>query len=211
MFAILKLINRLDFPLFRSKSTHPTQDKNSETLPSSVVITPVVSLETTAPQDPPRSPEPPVTADQPVESPTITPIKNTETNKGISGMFLHIMLKVSDLPRSTQFYTKALGLNLLREDHKPDAGYALAFVSFGKGNSDKHFEIQLTQLFNNAFVPQGNAFGNLTIAVNNVELICTAIADHGGQVLREPGLRGNRMSAKVQDPDGYQIELIQYE
>ena len=137
--------------------------------------------------------------------------KKTEIKKGNSGMFLHIMLKVSEIDRSAQFYTKALGLNLLREDKKPDAGYALAFVSFGKGNSDKHFEIQLTQIYNTQFVPQGNAFGNLTIAVTDVQKICAAVDANGGKVLREPGLRGDRMTAKVADPDGYQVELIQFE
>ena len=125
-------------------------------------------------------------------------------------MFLHIMLKVSEIDRSAQFYTKALGLNLLREDKKPDAGYALAFVSFGKGNSDKHFEIQLTQIYNTQFVPQGNAFGNLTIAVTDVQKICDAVESNGGKVLREPTLRGDKMAAKIADPDGYQIEIINF-
>ena len=199
MFRILKLINNLDLPLLKSGSRIPAQQKRGE-VPAAA--TPPAPLAQEAP---------PTTPANPVEISNIAPNKNTETSKGNSGMFLHIMLKVSDLPRSTQFYTQALGLNLLREDNQPDAGYALAFVSFGKGNSDKHFEIQLTQIYNTAFIPQGNAFGNLTIALNNVEQVCAAVADHGGQVLREPGLRGNRISAKVQDPDGYQVELIQYE
>ena len=136
--------------------------------------------------------------------------KKTEIKKGNSGMFLHIMLKVSEIDRSAQFYTKALGLNLLREDKKPDAGYALAFVSFGKGNSDKHFEIQLTQIYNTQLVPQGNAFGNLTIAVTDVQKICDAVESNGGKVLREPTLRGDKMAAKIADPDGYQIEIINF-
>ena len=125
-------------------------------------------------------------------------------------MFLHIMLKVSEIDRSTQFYTKALGLNLLREDKKPEAGYALAFVSFGKGNSDKHFEIQLTQIYSTQFNAQAHAFGNLTIAVTDVEKICAAVDTNGGKVLREPSLRGDKMTAKIADPDGYQIEIINF-
>jgi len=136
--------------------------------------------------------------------------KKTETQKENSGMFLHIMLKVSEIDRSTQFYTKALGLNLLREDKKPEAGYALAFVSFGKGNSDKHFEIQLTQIYSTQFNAQAHAFGNLTIAVTDVEKICAAVDTNGGKVLREPSLRGDKMTAKIADPDGYQIEIINF-
>jgi len=199
MFRIFKLINNLDLPLFKSKSPIQVLPKASKVPASS------------PPPAPPAQEAQPTPPAKPDEISNTAYNKNDETNKGISGMFLHIMLKVSDLPRSTQFYTQGLGLNLLREDNQPDAGYALAFVSFGKGNSDKHFEIQLTQIYNTVFAPQGNAFGNLTIALNNVEQVCALVADNGGQVLREPGLRGNRMSAKVQDPDGYQIELIQYE
>ena len=125
-------------------------------------------------------------------------------------MFLHIMLRVSNLPRSVQFYSKALRLNILKEDDRPDAGYALAFVSFGKGNPDRHFEIQLTQIYNTQFNPQGQAFGNLTIAVMDVEKICSLVAENGGSVLREPSLRGDKMAAKIADPDGYQIEIINF-
>ena len=125
-------------------------------------------------------------------------------------MFLHIMLKVSNLARSVQFYSQALGLNVLKEDDRPEAGYALAFVSFGKGNPDRHFEIQLTHLYNTQFNPQGQAFGNMTIAVMDVVKICSLVAENGGAVLREPSMRGDKMAAKVADPDGYQIEIINF-
>lgn len=150
------------------------------------------------------------TPTKPVAVTSNSPQNKTETNKGSPGMFLHIMLRVSNLPRSVQFYSKALRLNILKEDDRPDAGYALAFVSFGKGNPDRHFEIQLTQIYNTQFNPQGQAFGNLTIAVMDVEKICSLVAENGGSVLREPSLRGDKMAAKIADPDGYQIEIINF-
>lgn len=157
-----------------------------------------------APQAEPEKPAEPVAVTKDL------PQNKTETIKGSAGMFLHIMLKVSNLPRSVQFYSKALGLNVLKEDDRPDAGYALAFVSFGKGNPDRHFEIQLTHLYNTQFNPQGQAFGNMTLAVMDVEKICSLVAENGGSVLREPSMRGDKMAAKVADPDGYQLEIINF-
>ena len=51
-------------------------------------------------------------------------------------MLLHTMLRVGDLSRSIDFYTRILGMNLLRTTERPDQKYSLAFVGFGKGNAD---------------------------------------------------------------------------
>jgi lactoylglutathione lyase len=51
-------------------------------------------------------------------------------------MLLHTMLRVGNLQRSIDFYTKVLGMNLLRTTERPSQKYSLAFVGFGKGNAD---------------------------------------------------------------------------
>ncbi len=52
--------------------------------------------------------------------------------------FLHTMLRVGDLQRSIDFYTKVLGMMLLRTTERPDQKYSLAFVGYAtvetKGN-----------------------------------------------------------------------------
>ena len=55
---------------------------------------------------------------------------------------LHTMLRVGDMQRSIDFYTRVLGMNLLRTTDRPDQKYSLAFVGFG-ANPD-HAEIELT-------------------------------------------------------------------
>ena len=59
-------------------------------------------------------------------------------------MILHTMLRVGDLDRSINFYTKVLGMNLLRTTERPEQKYSLAFVGYGKGNADGQSEIELT-------------------------------------------------------------------
>jgi len=57
---------------------------------------------------------------------------------------LHTMLRVGNLEQSVDFYTRVLGMNLLRTTDRPDQGYSLAFVGYGDGNKSGHAEIELT-------------------------------------------------------------------
>ena len=45
--------------------------------------------------------------------------------------FLHTMLRVGDLQRSIDFYTRVLGMKLLRTTERPEQKYSLAFVGYG--------------------------------------------------------------------------------
>ena len=126
-------------------------------------------------------------------------------------MLLHTMLRVGDLSRSIDFYTRILGMNLLRTTERPEQKYSLAFVGFGKGNADGQAEIELT--FNHG-VDQydlGAAYGHIALGVPDAYATCAAIKAAGGQVTREAGpvLGGDTIIAFVTDPDGYKIELIQ--
>ena len=44
--------------------------------------------------------------------------------------FLHTMLRVGDLQRSIDFYTKGFGMTEIRRNDVPDGKYTLAFVGF---------------------------------------------------------------------------------
>ena len=57
---------------------------------------------------------------------------------------LHTMLRVGDLQRSVDFYTKTIGMDLLRTTERPDQKYNLAFVGFGGGNKNGEAELELT-------------------------------------------------------------------
>ncbi len=126
-------------------------------------------------------------------------------------MLLHTMLRVGDLSRSIDFYTRILGMNLLRTTERPEQKYSLAFVGFGKGNADGQAEIELTHNHGVHQYELGTAYGHIALGVPDAYATCAAIKAAGGQVTREAGpvLGGDTIIAFVTDPDGYKIELIQ--
>jgi lactoylglutathione lyase len=126
-------------------------------------------------------------------------------------MLLHTMLRVGDLSRSIDFYTRILGMNLLRTTERPEQKYSLAFVGFGKGNADGQAEIELTYNHGVHQYDLGTAYGHIALGVPDAYATCAAIKAAGGQVTREAGpvLGGDTIIAFVTDPDGYKIELIQ--
>lgn len=125
--------------------------------------------------------------------------------------FLHTMLRVGDMQRSIDFYTKVLGMNLLRTTERPEQKYSLAFVGFGKGNAEGQGEIELTYNHGVYSYEMGGAYGHIAIEVPDAYAACDRIKAAGGNVTREAGpvKGGNTVIAFVQDPDGYKIELIE--
>jgi lactoylglutathione lyase len=122
---------------------------------------------------------------------------------------LHTMLRVGDLQRSIDFYTKVMGMSLLRMTERPDQKYSLAFVGYGK-NPD-HAELELTYNHGVSSYEIGTAFGHMAIGVPDVYAACDKIRAGGGSITREPGpvKGGDTVIAFVTDPDGYKIELIE--
>src|SRR5512137_209917 len=122
---------------------------------------------------------------------------------------LHTMLRVGDLQRSIDFYTKVMGMQLLRTTDRPEQKYSLAFV--GYGDEREHAVLELTYNYGVDKYELGSAFGHLAIAVDDAYAACERIRAAGGNVTREPGpvKGGTTVIAFVPDPDGYKIELIQ--
>ena len=128
-----------------------------------------------------------------------------------SGSFLHTMIRVGNLERSVDFYTRLLGMKELRRRDVPEGKYTLAFLGYGDGNASGGAEIELTYNYGVERYEHGNAFGHLAVGVPDVAAAAEAVRDGGGKVTREPGpvKFGTTMIAFVEDPDGYKIELIE--
>ena len=125
--------------------------------------------------------------------------------------FLHTMLRVGDLARSVDFYTRVLGMRVLRERDVPEYKYKLAFLGYGTGNDEGAAELELTYNYGVEKYELGTAFGHLALGVPDVAAACERIRGAGGKVVREVGpvKGGTTVIAFVEDPDGYKIELIQ--
>jgi len=121
------------------------------------------------------------------------------------------MLRVGDLQRAIDFYTKVLGMNLLRMTERPEQKYSLAFVGFGNGNADGQSEIELTYNYGVSSYDLGTAYGHIAIEVHDAYAACDKIKAAGGNITREAGpvAGGDTIIAFVTDPDNYKIELIQ--
>jgi len=122
--------------------------------------------------------------------------------------FLHTMLRVGNLKRSIQFYTDILGMQLLRQKEYPDGKFTLAFI--GYGDEKENTAIELTYNWDTKSYNIGNGFGHLAIEVDDVYKATETIREKGGKIIREAGPMnaGQTIIAFVEDPDGYQIELL---
>ena len=121
---------------------------------------------------------------------------------------LHTMLRVGDLDRSVDFYTNVLGMRELRRKDYPDGEFTLAFI--GYGDESEHTAIELTYNWGVSDYDKGEGYGHIAIEVPDVYQACEKMRQAGGKVIRDAGPMnaGSTIIAFLEDPDGYQIELI---
>jgi lactoylglutathione lyase len=122
----------------------------------------------------------------------------------------HTMIRVFDLDKSIDFYTRLLGMNLMRRKDYPSGEFTLAFV--GYGNEEDSAVIELTHNWGQKEPYQlGTAFGHLAIHVPDIYGTCEGLTKEGVKIPRAPGpmKHGGSVIAFVEDPDGYKIVLIQ--
>jgi lactoylglutathione lyase len=123
---------------------------------------------------------------------------------------LHTMIRVCDLDKSLDFYTRLLGMNLLRKTDYPEGRFTLAFVGYGEEKETA--VIELTHNWDRAepYVV-GDGFGHLALAALDIYKTCEILAAEGVKIPRPPGpmKHGTTVLAFIEDPDGYKIELIQ--
>jgi lactoylglutathione lyase len=122
---------------------------------------------------------------------------------------LHTMLRVGDMRRSIDFYTRILGMQLLRESDNPEYKYRLAFVGYAPESESAVLE--LTYNYGVETYDLGTAYGHIALETPDAAAACDRIRGAGGKVVREAGpvKGGSTVIAFVEDPDGYKIELIE--
>ena len=122
---------------------------------------------------------------------------------------LHTMLRVGNLENSIHFYTKILGMKVLRQKEYPDGKFTLTFV--GYQNESENAVLELTYNWGIEKYDLGTAFGHIAIEVNDAYEMCEKVKNLGGKVTREAGpmKHGSTVIAFIEDPDGYKIEFIQ--
>ena len=123
---------------------------------------------------------------------------------------LHTMIRVRDLDKSLDFYTRLLGMTQLRRKDFPGGKFTLAFV--GYGGEANHTVIELTHNWDQEEpYDLGTGFGHLAIGVPDIYATCERLEAEGVAIPRPPGpmKHGTTVIAFIEDPDGYKIELVE--
>ena len=122
--------------------------------------------------------------------------------------FLHTMIRVGDLEKSIKFYTNVMGMKLIKRKDYPEGKFTLVFL----GYSQEDLQIELTYNWGISKYNIGDGFGHIALGVNDINQACDNVIAAGGLVTRKPGPMkyGNTIIAFIEDPDGYEIELIEY-
>ena len=123
---------------------------------------------------------------------------------------LHTMIRVRDLEKSVDFYSRHLGMKVLRQKEFPGGKFTNTFM--GYGHEDAHTVLELTYNWGQEEpYTHGSGFGHLAVAVPDIEAACARMEADGVSIPRPPGpmKHGTTVIAFVEDPDGYKIELIE--
>ena len=121
--------------------------------------------------------------------------------------FLHSMIRVRNLEKALDFYTRLLGLKLTEERRLDDC--TLYFLT------DEESGVQVELTYNDetpgdGYV-NGNAFGHFAFYCDNLDEFTNKVTSMGYEYLYEPfdlNGKGSKI-AFIKDPDGNEIELIE--
>lgn len=129
-----------------------------------------------------------------------------------SGNFrlLHTMIRVKDREKSIDFYTRLLGMKVIRSKDYEGGRFTNTFI--GYGDEDTHTVLELTHNWDQEEpYTHGSGFGHLAIGVPDIYATCASLEKEGAKITRAPGpmKHGTTVIAFIEDPDGYKVELIE--
>ena len=128
---------------------------------------------------------------------------------GSKFQLMHTMLRVKDLEKSLDFYTKLLGMSLLNKLEFPEGKFTLAFIGYGP--EETHAVIELTYNWDQEeSYDLGDGYGHIALGVRDIHGVCAGLEKAGANIPRKPGpmKHGTTEIAFIEDPDGYKVELV---
>lgn len=117
-------------------------------------------------------------------------------------LYYHTMVRVTDLDKSLDFYTK-LGLTETRRVESEKGRYTNVFLG---PDENPECAVELTYNWDPEEYTGGRNFGHLAYLVENIYDLCQKMQDAGVTINRPP--RDGHM-AFLKSPDGISIELLQ--
>jgi lactoylglutathione lyase len=147
-------------------------------------------------------------------------------------VFNHTMLRVRDPQASLDFYTRVLGMRLIRHLDFPDWKFSLYFLAYvpegatvpedeaanAKYTFGRESVLELTHNWGTEQKPEtpyhnGNTeprgFGHICISVPDIAAACARFENLGVVFQKKLGQGGMKNIAFIKDPDQYWIEVVQ--
>ena len=119
----------------------------------------------------------------------------------------HTMVRVADLDRSIDFYTRLLGMSVQRRRENP--AEQVAYV--GYGDEGPHHTIELTcETDHKGPFDHGDGYGHVALGVSDLSGLCEMLEKEGVEFRHPLGpIRPGSpvIVAFIRDPDGYEVEL----
>lgn len=127
-------------------------------------------------------------------------------------MFTHTSIRTSDMDRSIAFYTRFLGLKLLRRHAIPQNRAEIAFLQDPEGKGS-HLELTFYQdqtKFTQADY-EDRVFDHIAFVIEDMEATITEMRKENVTITDEPYRLSptGGLIAFIEDPDGVLIELIE--
>lgn len=113
------------------------------------------------------------------------------------------MIRVSDLDKSLDFFTRVLGFVEQHRNVSEKGRFTLVFVACPESPDAP---VELTYNWDPETYTGGRNFGHLAYQVDNIYEYCEMLMKHGVVINRPP--REGRM-AFIKTPDGISIEVLQ--
>jgi lactoylglutathione lyase len=123
---------------------------------------------------------------------------------------MHTMMRVLDLDKSIDFYTRLLGMKVLRNTDYEGGRFTNVFI--GYASEDETAVLELTHNWDQKTpYGSGDAWGHIAIGVPDIYATCAALEKEDVNIPRPPGpmMHGTTVIAFIDDPDGHKIELIE--
>lgn len=128
--------------------------------------------------------------------------------------YLHTMIRVGNLDKSIEFYQKVMGFEVVRRSDYPDGKFTLVFMKSPEDGDQPEGGpmLELTYNWGVEEYESGSGYGHVAYKVDSIEEVGKRLEAYGGAFSWGPGKtpNGKKEMAFVDDPDGYKIELIQF-
>ncbi|MBU6152993.1 MAG: VOC family protein [Bdellovibrionales bacterium] len=126
--------------------------------------------------------------------------------------YLHTMIRVLDLEKSIRFYTEGLGFELLSKTDYPEGRFTIAFLKSKSDQGASAPKLELTYNWDTKDYQKGENYGHMAYRVESIDEVRELLKSKGYDLSWGPGLtpNGKTKMAFVDDPDGFEIELLEY-